>query len=89
MILKGELVKITLKDNTELRFDNCVNIDFTEYEGFVYFRKAVDEDWNTYHRIINKNDIKEIYFEENVKQELEFKKVLAAYNPFERKGKRK
>lgn len=78
MILRGELVKVTLKDDTELRFDNCVNIDFTEYEGFVYFRKMVDEDWNTYHRIINKDDIKEIYFEENVKPQPSLEEAFAA-----------
>lgn len=84
MILGGELVRVTLKDDTELEFDNCANIDFTEDRNFVHFRKAVDENWNTYHRIINKDNIKEIYFEENVKQELELKKALAAYNPFEK-----
>lgn len=84
MILGGELVIVTLKDDTKLRFDNCANINFTEDRNFVHFRKAADENWNTYHRIINKDDIKEIYFEENVKQELKLKKALAAYNPFEK-----
>ena len=86
MILNGETVKVKLKNNPDLEFTHCSSIEFME-RGFVKFTSEEDPTGMRYHRIINKDNIKEIYFEENVKQELEFKKALAAYNPFEKEEK--
>lgn len=56
MILDGKRVRVQLKQNRELEFENCDHIEFME-RGFVYFKK---KDGTS--RIVNKDEIIDIYF---------------------------
>jgi hypothetical protein len=65
MILNGETVKVKLKNNPDLEFTHCSSIEFME-RGFVKFTSEEDPAGMRYHRIINKDEIVDIYYEEKI-----------------------
>lgn len=78
MILNGETVKVRLKNNPDLEFTHCSSIEFME-RGFVKFTSEEDPSGMRYHRILNKDEIVDIYYEEKITNYEEMEKNRRRY----------
>ena len=65
MILDGETVRVKLKNNPDLEFTHCSSIEFMD-RGFVKFTSEEDPTGMCYYRIINKDEIVDIYYEKKI-----------------------